>query len=98
MVTVGLDDAQRNVQTLGLFDRLIAGDDAAVAVDQDSATWTILAERVVERRATTLGAAVGVAWVGRESSETTKNGSRRRFMSGTSAERQLLGFEGVASA
>ena len=60
MVAVGLHDAQRDVQPLRLFDGLVAGDDAAVPVDQHGAAGAVVAQRALERRATAVGAAIGV--------------------------------------
>ena len=64
MVAVGLHDAQRNAQSLRVFDRLVAGNDAAVPVDEHRAAGTVLAERLFERGAPAVGAAVRVLGVG----------------------------------
>ena len=69
MVTVGLDNAERNVQTLGLFDRLVAGDDPTVAIDHHGAARAELTQRALERRATTIGAAIGVVGISLEINE-----------------------------
>lgn len=66
MVTVGLHDAERNVQPLRVFDRLVAGDDGAVPIDEHGPAGAIVARRAFERRTPAIGAAVRVGRIGGE--------------------------------
>ena len=63
MAPVRVDDAEREVESLRLLDRLIAGDDAAVPIDQHGAACAMVAQGLCERRAPTIGTAVGIVGV-----------------------------------
>ena len=63
MAPVRVDDAERDVESLRLLDRLIAGDDAAVPIDQHGAACAMVAQGPCERRAPTIGTAVGIVGV-----------------------------------
>ena len=63
MAPVRVDDAEREVESFRLLDRLIAGDDAAVPIDQHGAACAMVAQGLCERRAPTIGTAVGIVGV-----------------------------------
>ena len=65
MVPVGLDDPEWDVESLRLFDRLVAGDDTAAPIDQHRAAGTVLAQRALKRGTPALGTDVAVVgiWV-----------------------------------
>ncbi len=63
MAPVRVDDAEREVESFRLLDRLIAGDDAAVPIDQHGAACAMVAQGLCERRAPTIGTAVGIMGV-----------------------------------
>jgi hypothetical protein len=69
LTTVGLDDTQREVQALRLFDGLVAGDDASMPVNENGAAGTVLAQRALERGAAPVGAAISIVGIGREISK-----------------------------
>jgi hypothetical protein len=63
MLAIRLHDTKRDLEPPRLLDRLVAGDDPAAPVDQNGSAGAVLTERALERRATAIGAAIGVVGI-----------------------------------
>jgi hypothetical protein len=72
---------RRNPSAFACFDGLVPGNDPAAAVEHDRATRAVLAQRLVERVAAAVGAAVRVVGVAHEVGERLRHDEIRAGVS-----------------